>query len=144
MSSERPPASGLVETRQAVQVRRAPRYYRFIILGLLLGAVVTLGVTWMFPEQPDFGRWQVAGLLALFVVPVGAAVGALVALLIDAASRRRARLIEVDHIEGRDEPIVPPAPQPAVGTTTTAAPTASQTDAPTVAAEPAPSSDSRD
>ncbi|WP_378148008.1 hypothetical protein ACFJGV_07475 [Cnuibacter sp. UC19_7] len=134
MSSERPPASGL-ETRQAVQVRRAPRYYRFIILGLLLGGLVTLGVTWMFPEQPDFPRWQVAGLLALFVVPVGAAVGALVALLIDAASRRRARVVEVEHIDGHEEVAAAQAHA-------AAAPAVTQEDAPAVAADATPSSES--
>lgn len=112
-------------------MRRAPRYYRFIILGLLLGAVVTLGVTWMFPEQPDFGRWQVAGLLALFVVPVGAAVGALVALLIDAASRRRARVVEVEHIDGHQE-------MRAAQQDPAAAPVESQEDAAVIAADAAP------
>ena len=82
-----------------MQVRRAPRYYRFLIFGLLIGGLVTLGVTWMFPEQPDFSRLQVAGLLAIFVLPIGAALGALAALVIDRVSRRRARTIEMERIQ---------------------------------------------
>ena len=91
-------------TSDTVTVRRAPRYGRFITLGVALGAVVALILTFAFSGQPadpalepEFDRGQVFGFLLLVCATIGAAVGAVVALIIDRASARRVRSVTVDH-----------------------------------------------
>lgn len=87
-----------------VTVRRAPRYGRFITLGALVGAVVALILTFAFSGEPtiegeliEFDRGQVFGFLLLLCATVGAALGAIVALIIDRATARRARSVTVVH-----------------------------------------------
>jgi len=91
-------------TDDVVTVRRAPRYGRFITLGALVGAVVALILTFAFsgePAQPDlqpgFDKGQVFGFLLLLCGVIGAALGAVVALIIDRASAKRARAVDVVH-----------------------------------------------
>lgn len=91
-------------TSDTVTVRRAPRYGRFITLGAVVGVVVALILTFAFSGQPaqpelarDFDRGQVFGFLLLVCGTIGAALGAVVALLIDRATARRARSVTVMH-----------------------------------------------
>ena len=87
-----------------VTVRRAPRYGRFITLGALVGALVALLLTFAFsgqPAQPElelgFDRGQVFGFLLLLCATIGAALGAVAALLIDRGSAKRAKSVLVVH-----------------------------------------------
>lgn len=91
-------------TNDTVTVRRAPRYGRFITLGAIVGAVVALALTFAFSGQPadaelqpGFDKGQVFGFLLILCATIGAALGAVVALLIDRASARRARSVTVEH-----------------------------------------------
>ena len=91
-------------TSDTVTVRRVPRYGRFITLGALVGAVVALILTFAFSGEPtiegellEFDRGQVFGFLLLICATVGAALGAVVALLIDRSTARRARSVTVEH-----------------------------------------------
>jgi pimeloyl-ACP methyl ester carboxylesterase len=81
-----------------VTVRRAPKYPRFIILGAGLGAVVTFVLTNLFPVDPLVGFGPLFGYLLLFGVPAGAALGAIVAILLDAVATRRAREVEAERV----------------------------------------------
>lgn len=101
-------ASGeLLETQvtsDAVTVRRAPRYGRFIALGAIVGVLVALILTFAFSGRPTgdqfglgFDKGQVFGFLLLLCGTVGAAVGAAVALLFDRASAGRARSMTAEH-----------------------------------------------
>lgn len=83
--------------RDVVTVRRAPRYSRFMTLGALVGAVVALILTVSFPANDDFDRGQVFGFLLLACAAIGLALGALIALLIDRATARRAKSVTVEH-----------------------------------------------
>jgi len=83
--------------RDSVTVRRAPRYSRFMTLGALVGAVVALILTMSFPANDEFDRGQVFGFLLLACAAIGLALGALVALLIDRATARRAKTVTVEH-----------------------------------------------
>jgi hypothetical protein len=92
---------GTVSTED-VRVRRAPKYSTFIILGGALGAVVTLVLTMLQPADPSVGYPALFGYFLLYGVPAGVAVGAIVALVIDRISIRRAKLVhaEVTTVEG--------------------------------------------
>ena len=83
--------------RDTMTVRRAPRYSRFMTLGALVGAVVALILTMSFPANDEFDRGQVFGFLLLACATIGLALGALVALLIDRATARRAKSVTVEH-----------------------------------------------
>lgn len=90
--------------RDTVTVRRAPRYSRFIMLGGLVGVVVALILTVAFPENDEFDKGQIFGFLLLACATVGVALGAVIALVIDRATARRAASVTVEH-----ETIHPPA-----------------------------------
>lgn len=83
--------------RDTVTVRRAPRYSRFMTLGALVGAVVALILTVSFPANDEFDLGQVFGFLLLACAAIGLALGALVALLIDRTTARRAKSVTVEH-----------------------------------------------
>ncbi|MFD4421188.1 potassium transporter Trk [Agromyces sp. NPDC058484] len=91
-------------TSDTVSVRRAPRFGAFIALGAVVGAVVALILTFTFSGQPtvegeliEFDRGQVFGFLLLVCGTIGAALGAVVALIVDRASAKRARSVTVQH-----------------------------------------------
>ncbi|MBM7832847.1 hypothetical protein JOE59_003552 [Agromyces cerinus] len=83
--------------RDTVTVRRAPRYSRFMTLGALVGAVVALILTVSFPANDEFDLGQVFGFLLLACAAIGLALGALVALIIDRATARRAKAVTAVH-----------------------------------------------
>jgi uncharacterized membrane protein YbhN (UPF0104 family) len=87
------------ESVDQVTVRRAPRYYRFMVLGLIVGVVVTLVLTFAFPEQDEFNRFQVFGFTGIFITGICVGLGAVVAIVLDRVSRRRARTVSVERIE---------------------------------------------
>ena len=78
-------------------------------VGLAVGVIVTLILTFGFPEQEDFNRLQVFGFVGLFVVAICVGLGAVVAIVIDRASRRRARTVKVERVEEHEKPASAPA-----------------------------------
>ncbi len=88
-------------TEAAVRVQRSPRYFRFMITGAVVFAVIALILTYAFPENPTYDRGAVFGFLLAICATVGVALGALVALLIDRAATRRARTVQADRIDVR-------------------------------------------
>ncbi|MGD8169847.1 hypothetical protein ACEXOS_021760 [Herbiconiux sp. P16] len=101
-----PPRSESARTTEstgAVSVRRAPRYYRFMAVGFAVGLLVTIILTFAFPEQDSFNRLQVFGFVGLFVVALFVAIGALVAIALDRASRKRSRTVSAERIAEHEE-----------------------------------------
>lgn len=121
--------------RQAqVRIRRAPKFSVFIVLGAVVGALVTLILTSLFPVDPSVGFGALFGYFAFYGVTAGVLVGAITALVFDRVLARRATTV-VAAIESVDD---------ATTTTATAEPTADERPAsPTRAGEnptgPAPS-----
>jgi gas vesicle protein len=74
-----------------VRVRRAPKFGRFAIIGGAVGAIATFIATALFPADPNVGFWSLFAYFALYGVTAGVALGALLALLLDAILGRRAR-----------------------------------------------------
>ncbi|MGN6428949.1 MAG: hypothetical protein ACTHMF_19200 [Leifsonia sp.] len=88
-------------TEDAVRVHRSPRYFRFMLTGAILFAIVAVVLTFAFPENPTYDRGTVFGFLLAICVVVGVALGAVVALLLDRAATRRARTVQADRIDVR-------------------------------------------
>lgn len=84
-------------TSDAVTVRRAPRYPAFILAGVALGVLVALALTFAFPENAEFDRGQVFGFLLLWTGAIGAAIGGVVALLVDRMLAKRGRAAVAEH-----------------------------------------------
>lgn len=83
--------------RVTARVRRSPRIFNFVIAGVIVGAIVALVLTFAFPTDGEFGPLQVFGFLLLLAAVVFGGLGAVVALIVDRSSRRRAREIEVER-----------------------------------------------
>lgn len=84
-------------TGETVNVRRAPRYGRFILLGVALGVILALILTFAFPENPEFDRGQVFGFLLLGLGALGVAFGAAVALIFDRVLSNKSGLGIAEH-----------------------------------------------
>jgi hypothetical protein len=82
-----------------VSIRRAPKIGVFLILGAIVGMVVTLVLTSLFPADPAVGFFASFAYFCLYGIPAGVALGALVALVLDLISSRRARTVTVEHDE---------------------------------------------
>jgi hypothetical protein len=84
-------------TNDSVSVRRAPRYPAFIGAGVVLGAVIALVLTFAYPENGEFDRGQVFGFILLWCAAFGAALGAVVALIVDRRLARRRGSAVAEH-----------------------------------------------
>jgi hypothetical protein len=80
-----------------VSVRRAPKVPVFLVLGALFGFFVTLVLVSLFPTDPTIGFPATFGYFLLYGVPAGVVLGALLALVLDRVSVRRAKNITVEH-----------------------------------------------
>ena len=78
-------------TPTEVTIRRAPKYPIFLILGGALGSIVTLVLTMLQPADPNVGYAALFGYFLLYGLPAGVLLGALVAIVLDAISRRTAK-----------------------------------------------------
>jgi len=87
-----------------VRIRRAPKLGVFLLIGAALGAIVTLVLTSLFPADPNIGFAASFGYFLLFGAPAGAALGALVGLVIDRISVARARTVTVEREVVGDAP----------------------------------------
>jgi F0F1-type ATP synthase assembly protein I len=116
-----------------VQIRRAPKYSAFIIVGGGIGAIITFILTAIFPVDPLVGFGALFGYFALYGVTAGVLVGALLALLLDRIGLRRSRPATVVTAPSDDsEPTVYVTDEPAAES-----PAAGEPDEPAPAAEPA-------
>lgn len=90
---------------ETAQLRRAPRYGVFIVAGAVVGILVALILTAAFDGSQDKSAYtgvvysweQVFGFLMLVCIPVGIALGGLVALLLDRVVGRRTRDVRIDR-----------------------------------------------
>jgi hypothetical protein len=86
------------ETTTEVRIRRAPRLPVFLVLGAVVGVIATLIITAAVGHvDPKVGFGATFGYFCVFGVPAGIALGALVGLLLDRRSQRRARIITAEH-----------------------------------------------
>ena len=78
---------------ETVRVRRSPKIGRFLLVGGVLGLVVALIATLAFPPDGTYTTGQVFAYSAAVCVPVGLALFGALAVVLDARSSRRARIV---------------------------------------------------
>ncbi|MGG7466067.1 hypothetical protein [Plantibacter sp. YIM 135347] len=124
---------------EQVGIRRSPRYWRFAIIGLVVGIFAALILTVAFPPNPDFSLLQVFGFLLLVCGVLGTTLAILVSLILDRIVGRKIILVTADRVDVRPAPAAPTgaaaAPEsPATQASTTehdAEPPASESPSPT-------------
>jgi len=67
----------------SVTVSRSPRYLRFFFVGISIGVIVALILTFSFPADPQFTQTQVFGFLVIFTGIGGGVLGLVFALIVD-------------------------------------------------------------
>ena len=100
-----PSETVIEEHLERVQMRRAPKFSVFMILGGAVGLFTAMILTFLYDgtanQSPNTGmvysQGQVFGFLALICVAIGLAVFGGIALLLDRASRRHAHEVTVDR-----------------------------------------------
>lgn len=91
------------ETRTEVTIRRAPRFSAFLVVGALVGLIATLGLVSLFPVDPAVGFGATFGFFALYGIPAGALLGAIVAIVLDRRASRRAATVVAGKLSVRAE-----------------------------------------
>lgn len=110
MPTDQPLSDSSADERASVRIRRAPKFSVFLIVGAFVGVIVALVLTASFPIDKTIGFGPIFGYFALFGVIGGMLLGALVALIFDRISTRRARSLTatVSRLEpDPDEPLDP-------------------------------------
>jgi hypothetical protein len=85
------------ELSNEARIRRAPRLGRFLFVGGAVGLIGTLILTSLYPADPAVGFPALFGYFALYGVPIGVALGALLALVLDRVSLNRSKTVLVAH-----------------------------------------------
>ncbi len=84
------------QTTDEVTVRRAPKFPAFMIVGGALGVIITLVLTSLYPADPSVGFAALFGYFALYGVTGGVVLGAVLAIILDRVSTRRAKTVTVE------------------------------------------------
>ena len=105
------PEEVTVVTESDARIRRAPKYSVFIIVGGVLGLIATFIATSLFPVDPLVGFGALLGYFSLYGVTAGVLIGALLALIIDRVTLRRARpaTIRLTTVGNPGDVVVEPA-----------------------------------
>lgn len=89
--------------RREITVRRAPRFVPFLALGVIAGFIAALVVAYAGPADATYTRGATLGFFTIMFAIPGVGLGALVALLLDWISVRKARLAVVERDERGEE-----------------------------------------
>jgi len=84
--------------RRELTVRRAPKFVPFMIAGALAGVVTAAIFTLLSPGVEQFEPSSIFGFFTVLLMVPGAGLGAIVALVIDRQSVRRARSAIVESV----------------------------------------------
>ncbi|WP_235940699.1 hypothetical protein [Paramicrobacterium fandaimingii] len=109
-------------TSHEVAVRRAPKYQTFILIGVIVGLIAAMILTFAFQRTPNeidaargevyFSPGAVFGFLLLVCIPIGIAVFGLLAWILDVRARKKTHTVRVDKVNVRvsePEAEAPPA-----------------------------------
>lgn len=95
-----------VASQAEVSIRRAPKISVFLVFGALIGFLGTLILTALQPVDPAIGFTALFGYFLIFGIPAGVVLGAIVAVIFDRSSSRRAKIVPAERVvaEGPEEP----------------------------------------
>ncbi len=68
---------------EQVVVRRSPKFLAFMLVGIILGIIAALILTFAFPNTSEFTLTQIFGFLLLITGTVGGTLGLVLALIVD-------------------------------------------------------------
>jgi H+/gluconate symporter-like permease len=92
-----------------VSIRRAPKISVFLVLGAVIGFMGTLILTALQPVDPAIGFTALFGYFLIYGIPVGVVLGAIVAVLFDRSSSRRAKIVPAERIVAKEPEASHPA-----------------------------------
>jgi hypothetical protein len=94
------------DDQTSVRIRRVPKFSVFIVLGAVVGELVTIILVSSFPIDPTVGFAAVLGYLSIYGLTAGVLVGAVVAIILDRVLSRRAKTVTatVARLEPDDDP----------------------------------------
>lgn len=84
--------------RRGITVRRAPRFVPFMVLGGVIGIIIAAFVAYGLPGDPSFDAGAVFGFFLTTFAAAGVLLGAVVALILDRLSVRRAKRAVVESV----------------------------------------------
>jgi hypothetical protein len=93
--------------RREITVRRAPKYVPFLILGALVGVGVAAFLAYGLPGDENWDPNSIFGFFLTLCAAGGAALGAVVALVLDRLSIRRAEHAVVESVPEGEDPQEP-------------------------------------
>lgn len=85
------------QSEQEVVIRRSPRFLRFFVVGIILGIIIAMILTFAFPPSGEFTQLQVFGFLALICGIVGGTLGLVFALMLDRLWSQRTITTLAEH-----------------------------------------------
>ena len=90
------------ENIEAVVITRRPRYFRFLVLGFLVGLIVAMIATFAFPNTSQYSTFQIFGFLLLCSLVVFGALGLVTALIFANYFEKRTITTEAVHEVEKD------------------------------------------
>lgn len=85
-------------TVEKVIVRRSPRFIRFMVVGIILGVLAALILTFAFPNTSEFSLTQIFGFMLLITGTVGGTLGLVFALVFDKLYSQRTGEATAEHV----------------------------------------------
>lgn len=92
-----PPGDSRDRVTVDVQIRRAPKMVVFLLMGVAVGVLAALILTSIFEVDPAVGITGTFAYVALYAIPLAVALAAIIGLLLDRASKRRATTVSAAH-----------------------------------------------
>jgi uncharacterized membrane protein HdeD (DUF308 family) len=86
-------------TTEQVTVRRSPKFLTFMIVGIILGIVAALILTFALPNESEFTLTQIFGFMLLITGTLGGTLGLVFALIADRYYSRHVVQATAEHIE---------------------------------------------
>jgi hypothetical protein len=88
---------------EQVTVRRSPKFLTFMIVGIILGILAALILTFAFPNYSEFTLTQIFGFMLLITGSVGGTLGLVFALVVDRYYSRHVIEATAEHTEVTSE-----------------------------------------
>jgi Na+/proline symporter len=94
-----------------VRIRRAPKFAVFAIIGAILGVIVALILTAVFPVDPTVGFGATFGYFTIYGVVLGVLVGCVVAIILDRTLGARVKTLRasIDRLQAAPDDASPQA-----------------------------------